>query len=140
MQEKETIREESQWKPNRWPNFKLDEFRCKGDGKVAMDATFLDRLQRLRDLYGKPLRIMSGYRSPEYNNKVSFTGLNGPHTTGRAVDILIDRAEAYKLLVVALDCGFTGVGVAQKGPTSSRFLHLDDLEAPDHPRPNIWSY
>jgi len=56
------------------------------------------------------------------------------------VDILINRASAVKVLKIALDLGFTGIGVAQKGADGSRFLHLDDLSAPDHPRPGIWSY
>ena len=135
----EIIQNPEQWKPSRWPNVSINEFRCKGDGVVKMEAEFLDRLQMLRDRYGKPMRIMSGYRSPAYNAKVSHTGENGPHTTGRAVDVLVDRADALKMLRLAIECGFTGIGVAQKGPTGSRFLHLDDLVAP-HPRPNIWTY
>jgi len=37
---------------------------------------------------------------------------------------------------LALELGFTGIGVQQKG--TGRFPHLDTLEEP--PRPNVWSY
>lgn len=103
-----------------------------------MDPAFLDLLERIRGIYGAPLVVTSGYRSPDYNAKVSYTGQEGPHTTGRAVDISIRGSDALKLIKVALACGITGIGVAQKG--SARFLHIDNLEAPAYPRPMCWSY
>ena len=66
---------------------------------------------------------------------MSSTGVDGPHTTGRAIDISVNRNEAITVLNAALFLGFTGIGVNQKG--NSRFLHLDNLEAN---RPTIWSY
>jgi zinc D-Ala-D-Ala carboxypeptidase len=40
---------------------------------------------------------------------------------------------------LALEQGFTGIGVSQKG--AIRFIHVDDLpDAPGQPRPTIWSY
>jgi hypothetical protein len=43
------------------------------------------------------------------------------------------------VLKLALEAGFTGIGVAQKG--SGRFMHLDDLLNDEgQPRPTIWSY
>src|SRR5690625_2478038 len=61
----------------------------------------------------------------------------GP-TTGRAVDIAVRGERAYWIVANANRYGFTGVGVSQKG--GSRFIHLDDLSAPDYPRPSVWSY
>jgi zinc D-Ala-D-Ala carboxypeptidase len=57
------------------------------------------------------------------------------HSTGRAVDI------AVRLLQLALQEGFTGIGIQQTG--EGRFLHLDDIQPEDEfhvPRPWIWSY
>ena len=123
-----------------WQNFTLDEMRCKGTGKypeITDDiATFMDRLQAIRDEAKFPLVVTSGYRSPEYNSKISSTGTTGPHTTGRAVDILIRGDHAYRLTELAFAHGMTGIGIAQKGKT--RFIHLDDLTKPG-PRPRIWS-
>jgi len=70
---------------------------------------------------------------------ISNTGESGPHTTGHAADLRVDRKKAYLVLKIALEMGFTGIGVAQKGNT--RYLHIDMLpDAPVHPRPCLWSY
>lgn len=127
------------WDNERWPNFSPDEFACKGDGTLSVNPVFMDRLQTLRTFYAKPMIISSGYRSPEYNASVSSTGLTGPHTTARAADIAVRGADALHLITLALEVGFIGIGVNQRG--NSRFIHLDDLpDAPGQPRPWIWSY
>jgi zinc D-Ala-D-Ala carboxypeptidase len=122
-----------------WTNFKIEEFKCRHCGLNLMDHAFIDKMQRLRTAYGHPIVINSGYRCPEYNQQISTTGPNGPHTTGRAVDVDVNRESAFQLLACAINSkAFTGIGVKQHG--TSRFLHLDDLLQPGHPRPNIWSY
>lgn len=123
--------------------FAASEFNCKGSGCCGgvglMDASFLDEIDELRHRYEKPLFVSSGYRCPVHNKRVSSTGASGPHTTGRAADFRIDRADALKLLSIAIDMRFTGIGVNQKG--AGRFLHLDNLpNSSGHPRPTIWSY
>ena len=125
----------------RWPNFTPDEMRCRGTGKLDMNPAFMDRLQGLRNAFGAPLVITSGYRDPVYNSTVSKTGLMGPHTTGRAVDIAIYGEAAVRLLRQALNLGFTGFGFLQHGPTARRFIHLDDIPpGGHHPRPWPWTY
>lgn len=120
--------------------FSEDEMKCKGTGECKMDPQFMEVLDMLREDYGKPLVVSSGYRSPSYNAKVSDTGENGPHTTGKAVDFKVFGADAWNLLHLAYEYGFYGIGVSQKGPMESHFIHLDMLESPDYPRPNVWSY
>jgi len=106
-----------------------------------MDADFLTAFDALREVYGSPLILHSGYRCPVHNVAVSTTGPQGPHTTGRAVDVLAYGAEAHRLIGLALRRGFTGVGVSQKGLHGQRFVHLDTLlDAPGQPRPWVWSY
>ncbi len=124
----------------RWPNFSSDELKCHHCGVYAMQPEFMDKLQALRTEYGKSMKITSGYRCPVHNAKVSTTGANGPHTTGQAVDVQCSGADAYRLMSLAIKHGFTGIGVAQKGPHDGRFLHLDTLAAPNYPRPNVWTY
>lgn len=120
-----------------YPNFSEEEFRCKcGCAKASMDKQFIDDLQVLRNIVGFPLPINSGYRCPEHNNAVSGTGYSGPHTTGKAADLGVDRQKAHKVLQTALSMGFAGIGVAQKG--SGRFIHLDTLD--EGLRPTVWSY
>jgi len=118
-------------------NFTVDEFKCRGTGRCEMDPAFLEKLQLIREDFGKPLYPSSGFRAPEYNQTVSKTGLHGPHTTGHAADLLISGSEAVRLMEIALRHGITGIGVSQKGQHSKRFLHFDDLT---ENRPWTWSY
>lgn len=124
----------------RWPNFTPAEMACKGSGRLLIVPEFMDRLQRLRDVYGRRMPVTSGYRSPEYNSAVSRTGRDGPHTHGRAVDVAVSGGDALALVELALAYGMTGIGIAQHGPHAGRFIHLDDLGPPAAPRPMIWSY
>lgn len=121
-----------------WPNFTPEEWACKGDGTLLVIPSFMDRIQLLRQTVGFQLIVSSGYRSPAYNASVSHTGDGGPHTTGHAIDLTIRGAQALIVLKAALQLGFTGIGVSQKG--EGRFLHLDDLPPESAPRPMIWSY
>lgn len=116
------------------------EFRCKcGCGMNEMDEGYVLKLDALRDRCGFAFIINSGYRCPDHNDKVSSTGRTGPHTTGHASDIRLDRGRVFIAIREAIVLGFTGLGFQQKG--SSRFLHLDDLSnRPNQPRPTVWSY
>ena len=63
----------------------------------------------------------------------------GAHASGYACDIGVRGADALQIVGIALQLGFTGIGVNQKG--SGRFIHLDILNStPQRPRPTIWSY
>jgi uncharacterized protein YcbK (DUF882 family) len=105
-----------------------------------MDESFLDRLQRLRDVVGL-LVISSGYRS-ETHPVERDKDRPGAHTMGRAVDVVCRGERAYQVLGNALELGFTGIGVDQGGDDHGRFLHLDDLGNIEYhgPRPTVWSY
>lgn len=122
--------------------FKLSEFDQKnapGSG-ANMDLDFLENIDELRHRCKFPIIISSGYRSPEYNAKVSSTGATGPHTTGKACDIKVYGKRAHRLLEVAFTMGvFTGIGVKQHGSNGGRFIHLDSLPDGDL-RPWIWGY
>lgn len=113
-------------------NFTRDELACKHTGRCEMHPAFLDRLQRLRDAYGKPMRITSGYRDPSHPVERNKT-TTGAHSLGRAVDVAVSGEDRYHLVRLAMAEGFTGIGVA------STFIHLDDVTV-ELPRPRIWSY
>lgn len=98
------------------------------------------RAERVRMRLGKPMRVSSGARCPAYNDSESSTGTTGPHTKG-AIDFQVSGADALRVVHLMIEEGFTGIGVSQKGPHGSRFIHGDDLpDAPGQPRPTIWSY
>lgn len=105
-----------------------------------MDGGFLARLEDLRHAFKRPMLITSGYRCPDYNARVATSGRSGPHTTGLAVDVAVSGEDAYDLLLLALQFGFTGLGIKQRGSFSGRFIHIDDLPAFSNPRPRVWSY
>lgn len=122
----------------KYKDFSKIEFACKYSHRCHMNAAFMDRLQSLRTLYGKPMVITSGFRDPSHPAEVGKIK-PGPHTTGRACDVAVGGADALLLIQLALEKGFTGIGIQQKGVL--RFLHLDDLPAEtDRPRPFLWSY
>ena len=121
------------------PHFSKAELTCRCGCGMLPAQDFMDKVERLRVLYERPLPVNSAARCPEWNMQVSGTGRTGPHTTGRAIDLGVSRGDAYRLLDLALKLGFTGIGVQQKG--DKRFLHLDDLpDAPGQPRNTLWSY
>lgn len=122
-----------------YENFSKEEFDCKHTGKNEMKHSFMSRLQALRTAYNKPLKITSGFRDYTHPIEAKKPKKNGAHPTGEACDIAIDRKEAYQLLKIAMQLGFTGIGFKQKG--SGRFIHLDTIENNvNQPRPSIWSY
>lgn len=122
---------------SQYPNFTESEMRCKHTGKCEMHPVFMQRLQHLRTVYGAPLIVNSAYRDKSHPEEVNKTE-PGAHTMGRAVDLSIRGADAVKLLRLALEFGFTGIGISQKG--ASRFIHLDDVADGSLPRPSLWSY
>jgi uncharacterized protein YcbK (DUF882 family) len=120
---------------SKYPNFKADEFKCSHCGDNEIKEELLDKLQALRSRYGKPMRITSGYRCPRHPIEAAKSA-PGPHSSGLACDVGVEGADAHKLLGLALDAGFRGIGVQQKG--TGRFLHLDLVSSPN--RPTVWSY
>ena len=123
-----------------WNYFSIDELKCKGTDECNMDEGFMERLVTLRHKFNKPMVISSGYRSSSYNQVIGGAR-NSPHLYGKAVDVLVSGKAAHKLIGLAIQHGFTGIGVSQRGPYESRFLHLDTMDNSDiHPRPWIWSY
>jgi len=137
--------------PSPWAHFSMEELTCKcGCGQMKMDDGFMKKMVKIRELYNKSLTVTSGYRCPAHNSdpSVAHTGAEGPHTTGRAIDIAISGAEAYGLLKAAMMVGGVyGFGLNQIGDHSKRFVHIDDLTAQDkksdgtpNPRPGVWTY
>lgn len=120
------------------PYFSEQEFKCKHTGKCDMQEVFMDKLLELRKRYNKPMTISSGYRDPMHPAEISKQ-VKGAHTKGMACDIAIFGGDAIALLKLAIELGFNGIGINQKG--TGRFIHLDTVQNSDNfPRPAIWSY
>jgi uncharacterized protein YcbK (DUF882 family) len=125
-----------------WEHFTHDELRCRcGCGRVEMKDSYMRKLIKLRKAAGFAFPVTSGYRCPLHNDIVSTTGRDGPHTTGRAVDIGCYGEQAFWIVQHAAQFGFTGIGVKQRGNYAGRFVHIDDLtNTHNRPRPRVWSY
>lgn len=103
-------------------NFSQHEFDCKCGGKHAskMDMSFISKLQELRDRVGFALVINSGFRCPEWNEKIGGSP-NSQHMLGIAVDIkCTDIIKRAKIIKEALNIGFSDVSIA------SNFIHIDN--------------
>jgi zinc D-Ala-D-Ala carboxypeptidase len=114
------------------------ELECKHCEAEGIDPTFMQKVDKLRGELGFAFPITSAYRCPDHPIEARKNA-PGAHASGRAVDIAVRGEQAYKLLQAALNAGFTGIGVSQKGGV--RFIHLDDLpDSKERPRPHVWSY
>ena len=49
------------------PSFRVREFACKGSDVVLIDDELVVLLQCIREHFGKPVHITSGYRTAEHN-------------------------------------------------------------------------
>jgi len=105
-------------------NFRRSEFRCNDacgcSHDFNMDLHFIMQLQELRTRCGFPIVINSGYRCPEWNEKVG--GAPGSwHTQGLAVDIhCVDSVRRLAIVKHSIAIGFSDIGVAKT------FVHLDN--------------
>ena len=112
-------------------NFTSEEMQCKCgncDGG-SMDKYFMQKLQRIRDAYDKPMKVNSGCRCEAYN-KTSGGSLLSMHLQGRAADIeCIEGASKFKLMMIAIGAGMNGIGIGKE------FLHFDDRE-----HQTLWTY
>ena len=103
-------------------NFKVYEFSCKGSGccsTTKIDKDLVAYLQKIRDYFGKPLVIGSGYRCPTYNANVMNASKNSKHTMGMAADISIKGVAPAEIAKYAESLGIKGIGLYDT------FVHID---------------
>lgn len=97
-------------------NFSRHEFDSRDGVAANPDPELIERLELLRRLIGnRPIRIVSGYRSPEHNRRVKGAP-KSQHLRNRAADLepgvaTYDQAKA---------AGFRGIG--RKGKWA---IHVD---------------
>ena len=74
-------------------NFSLHEFKCRDGSVVPEDLMenvkeLAENLQVLRDFIGKPITVISGYRSPSYNKKIDGAR-RSQHLLAKAGDLIV---------------------------------------------------
>jgi len=101
--------------------FNYEEFDspdAKGSGKL-MDPKLLEMIDEAREIYGKPIRVNSGYRTEAHNSKVGGVS-SSSHLKGLAIDVACVRSnDRFEMLTALLEVGFNRIGVA------STFIHVD---------------
>ena len=106
-----------------YPNFTESEFICSETGERAMQFSFIAVLQKIRQIYGRPMIISSGYRSILHSSEKD-KDVAGEHSLGLAADILCNGRDALALIHIAQDIAVRRIGVNQKGDLNARFVHL----------------
>lgn len=71
------------------PSFKVREFACKGSDVVLLDDELVVLLQCIREHFGKPVYITSGYRTAAHNAAVGGSK-SSQHLLGRAADFYVE--------------------------------------------------
>ncbi|WP_425107226.1 D-Ala-D-Ala carboxypeptidase family metallohydrolase [Ancylobacter sp.] len=115
-------------------HFKVGEFDSSdqpGSGQ-KMVLSFVAKLDALRTLWGRPMRVTSGYRTKTHNRAVGGTA-NSAHLRGRAADIHIMPEDQAAFAKLARQVGMTGIGYYRS------WVHLDDMTlAEGYSRPTEW--
>ena len=79
------------------------------------------KAEKLAKALGRPLKINSGYRTPEYNRKIGGAK-KSQHVAKKALDIRWpdgDFRSRIEFIQLAVDAGFTGIGCYNS------FMHVD---------------
>ena len=114
--------------------FNYEEFDSpdiQGSGQL-MDPKLLEMIDEAREIYGKPIRVTSGYRTESHNRKVGGVS-SSSHLKGLAIDVACVKSDdRFKMLNALLEVGFNRIGVA------GTFIHVDIDK--DKSQNVIWTY
>lgn len=112
--------------------FKPEEIACKGRGCCGGEIwnkeeygerlpnylrVALEKLDKLRELWGKPIVLNSAHRCAQHNRKVGGA-IHSQHLK-IAFDVRMPKEEQAQFIELAHKVGFSGIGVYET------FVHLD---------------
>ena len=104
-------------------NFNSTEFDCHGNGccyQTKINEQLVAYLQKIRDHFGKPISVTSGYRCPIHNSSASVGGATrSKHCQGDAADIVVSGVTPAEVAKYAESIGILGIGLY------SNFVHID---------------
>ena len=118
------------------PSFKVREFGCKGSDIVLLDEELVVLLQCIREHFGKPVHITSGYRTAAHNAAVGGSK-SSQHLLGRAADFWVEVTPVASVAAYAesLMPGWGGVGrYPVKAGRAKGWVHVDT-----RPNKSRWS-
>ena len=107
-------------------HFNISEFHCKGAScgctETLHDPALSAYLQQIRQHFGKPLYITSGYRCQKHNAAVG--GVSGSlHMKGQAADFVISGVKPLEIAQYAESIGVKGIGLYEA--EDGNFVHID---------------
>ncbi len=98
-------------------NFTMKELSCPCCNVMGCKPAAIEQLQFFRDLYG-PLPLISAYRCPKHNAEVGGEP-DSRHMEGLAFDIVCPKEGRYRMIEIAMSCGFHGIGLGEN------MIHID---------------
>ena len=107
-------------------NFSSSEFDCHGSGccsSTLVDDQLVTYLQQIREHFGKPVNVSSGYRCATHNKNVGGA-TNSRHAKGQAADIYITGVEPAEIAKYAESIGILGIGLYETN-SDGFFVHVD---------------
>ena len=114
-------------------HFKKSEF----NNYDKMNSELLEKLDEMRELYGKPIIITSDYRGPDHPIEAAKPNGPGVHSLGVAVDIAsVGGTTTLELVRAAIAVGFERIGISRK----NNFIHLDVADKTHMKTRSIWTY
>ena len=109
------------------PAFRVREFRCRdGTDTILIDEGLVVLLQCIREHFGKPVTITSGYRTAAHNRAVGGA-VYSQHQYGRAADIRVSGVPVEQLAAYA-ETLLPGTGGIGRYPAKG-FVHVDVRKA-----------
>lgn len=101
-------------------NFHSSEFACKDScKKIYIAEELVQKLQKLRDHFNKPINISSGYRCKNHNKNIGGSETS-PHCLGVAADLCVSGYKSIDIAKIAEKIGFDGIALI-----NDEYIHLD---------------
>lgn len=118
-------------------HFDISEFESPdeiGSGE-KMDKVFIHILDKARKKAGIPFKVLSGYRTKEWNLKVGGR-IDSSHLRGYAVDLYLPKNSRDRFLIInaLIEMKFNRLGIDFK----RNFIHVDMDRTKD--KNVIWTY
>lgn len=107
-------------------HFQVKEFACHdGSDYVPIDIDLAFKLEDIRQHFGKPITVTSGYRTESYNRSIGGTS-SSYHCKGRAFDIVVKGVSPYDVAHYAQGLWINGIGCYY----DDGFVHIDSRKEP----------
>ena len=107
-------------------HFNSTEFDCHGSGccsQTLINEQLVEYLEKIREHFGKPITITSGYRCATHNRNVG--GATGSrHSKGDAADIVVSGVAPREVAKYAESIGIKGIGLYETS-SDGHFVHID---------------